>query len=182
MSMQQSGDHLLKSFLHLDGELGGDSLYLPLSRYVARMAINVREDPTDGLLEFGQLNQMAGWLALDANNHSAAKRYLTAAIQVGHEADDPGLSASALAYMSLQETYRGRLGPALSLAQTALAASPQQLTPLARTSLGTRLARAHAGLGNDNECLRILETVREELTKREPEPNRIICPTWTISR
>lgn len=172
MSMQQSGDHLLKTFLHLDGELGGDSLYLPLSRYVARMAINVRENPADGLLEFGQLNQMAGWLALDANNHSAAKRYLTAAIQVGHEADDPGLSASALAYMSLQETYRGRLGPALSLAQTALAASPQQLTPLARTSLGTRLARAHAGLGNDDECLRILETVREDFSQAgtRPEP------------
>jgi tetratricopeptide (TPR) repeat protein len=162
MTLQESGERLLKIFLHLDNELGGDSLYQPLSRYVARMAVNVHENPTDGLPAFGQLNQMAGWLALDANYHRAAKGYFTAAIHVGHEVDEPELSASALAYMSLQETYRGRLGTALSLAQTALAINPQRLTPLARTTLGTRLARAHAGLNNDTECLRVLETVRND--------------------
>ncbi len=119
MSLQESGEHILRTFLHLDDELGGDSLYVPLSKYVARMAVSVRANPHDGLAVFGQLNQMVGWLALDANKHPHAKRYLTAAVEVGHEVADHGLVASALGYMSLQETYRGRPVPARSLAQMA---------------------------------------------------------------
>ncbi len=157
--MQQNGEQLLRTFLHLDDELGGNSLYEPLALYVRRMAVTVRSDPRDGLSAFGQLNQMAGWLALDASNHVAAKRHFTEAAQVGHEAGEPALVASAMAYMSLQETYRGRRKPALSLAQTALEVSSRKLTPLTRAMLGTRLARAHAAMENAGECLRALETV-----------------------
>src|SRR5207244_8900331 len=113
-------------------------------------------DPGDGLLGFGQLSQMAGWLALDAHQHGAARRYFTSAVYVAHEADEPGLAASALGYMSLQETYRGRLPSALSLAQTAFATGSAGTTPLTRTMLGTRLARAQAGLGARQDCLRTL--------------------------
>ena len=90
MTLAQSAELLLKLFLQLDDELGGDSLYLSLSRYVARMAINVEQDPEDGLLAFGQLSQMAGWLALDARHPAAARRYLTSAVYVAHEVDEPG--------------------------------------------------------------------------------------------
>jgi len=160
MTLAQSADLLLKLFLALDDELGGDSLYLPLSRYVARMAVSVEQDPEDGLRGFGQLCQMAGWLALDAHQDGAARRYFTSALYVGHEADESGLAASALGYMSLQETYRGRLPSALSLAQTALATGSAGTTPLTRTMLGTRLARAQAGLRERQACLRALEGAR----------------------
>ncbi|AEM83383.1 helix-turn-helix domain protein [Streptomyces violaceusniger Tu 4113] len=163
MALQESGEHMLKMFLHLDDELGGDSLFLPLSRYVSRMAVNVREKiPSGALIVFGQLNQMVGWLALDANNHAAARNYFNEAVRVGHEADNPGLKASALAYMSLQETYRGRQTPALSFAQEAITLNSHQLTPLIRTMLGTRLARAHACLGNGASCLKALDAARND--------------------
>jgi hypothetical protein len=45
-SLAESADLLLKLFLQLDNELGGDALYVPLSRYVARLAVNVERDPT----------------------------------------------------------------------------------------------------------------------------------------
>jgi tetratricopeptide (TPR) repeat protein len=167
MTLGQSGDLLLKLFLHLDDELGGDSLYLPLSRYVARMAVSVERDPGDTLLPFGQLSQMAGWLALDANQHAAARRYFTSTIYVAHESDEPGLAASALAYISLQETYRGRLGPALSLAQTALAAGTTHFTPLTRAMLEARLARAQAGLGDRDGCLRTLDVMRADFDQAD---------------
>ncbi len=172
MTLQQSGEQLLKMFLHLDDELGGDSLFLPLTRYVTRMAESVRENPGDGLSVFGQLTQMAGWLALDANSHSTARRYFEAAVRVGKESSDPGLMASALAYMSLQETYRGRPSNALTLALDANEVEPHKLTPLTRTMLRTRLARAHAGLGNEDLCLETLELARKEFeqagSRREP--------------
>lgn len=161
MTLQASGEHLLRTFLHLDDELGGDSLYAPLTRYVARMAVSVKTNPGDGLSVYGQLNQMVGWLALDANKHAHAKRYFATAVEVGHEVGEPGLVASALGYMSLQETYRGRSLPARSLAQMAFAVSDDRLTPLSRTAMGARLARAHAKLGDD-ECLRVLDTVQAD--------------------
>jgi tetratricopeptide (TPR) repeat protein len=160
MTLAQSADLMLKLFLALDDELGGDSLYLHLSRYVARMAVSVEQDPDDGLLSFAQLSQMAGWLALDAHQHGAARRYFTSAVYVAHEADEPGLAASALGYMSLQETYRGRLPSAVSLAQTAFATGSAGTTPLTMTMLGTRLARAQAGLRERQTCLRTLASAR----------------------
>jgi tetratricopeptide (TPR) repeat protein len=172
MTLAQSADLLLKLFLALDDELGGDSLYLPLSRYVARMAVSVEQDPDDGLLSFGELSQMAGWLALDAHQHGAARRYFTSALYVAHEADEPGLAASALGYMSLQEMYRERLPSALSLAQTAFATGSAGTTPLTRTMLGTRLARAQAGLRERQACLHTLAGARAAFDQagRQEEP------------
>ncbi len=161
VSLAERAEVLLRLFLELDDELGGDVLYLPLSRYVSRLGANVEQEPADGLAAFGQLSQMTGWLALDGNRHAAARRYFTTAVYAAHEAQQPGLAASSLAYMSLQETYRGRLGSALSLAQTASSVGNGSLTPLTKTMLGTRLARAHAGLRNTEECLRSLDEMRE---------------------
>jgi tetratricopeptide (TPR) repeat protein len=160
VSLAKRADVLLRLFLELDDELGGDTLYLPLSRYVARLGANVEQDPADGLAAFAQLSQMTGWLALDGNRHGAARRYLTTAVYAAHEAERPALAASSLAYLSLQETYRGRLSSALSLAQTAFGVGNGSLTPLTTTMLATRLARAHAGLHNSDDCLRSLDEVR----------------------
>ncbi|MBB1244989.1 hypothetical protein GL263_15640 [Streptomyces durbertensis] len=124
------------------------------------MAVNVHKEPADGLLAFGQLNQMAGWLALDANDHAAARTYFMEAVQVGREAADPGLTASAMAYMSLQETYKGNPASALSLAQEAWGTDSRQLTALTRTMLGTRLARAYACLGDEKFCVKALSAAR----------------------
>ncbi|MGH3798901.1 MAG: helix-turn-helix domain-containing protein [Pseudonocardiaceae bacterium] len=163
-SLAERAEVLLRLFLELDDELGGDVLYLPLSRYVSRLGASVEQESADGLAAFGQLSQMTGWLALDGNRHAAARRYFTTAVYAAHEAQQPALAASSLAYMSLQETYRGRLGSALSLARTASSVGNGSLTPLTKTMLGTRLARAHAGLRNTEECLRSLDEMREDFS------------------
>ncbi|MFG2149004.1 hypothetical protein ACGFRG_33110 [Streptomyces sp. NPDC048696] len=108
---------------------------------------------------------MAGWLALDANSHATATNYFVEAVRVGREADEPGLAASALAYMSLQETYRGQRASALSLAQEAAALNSRKLTPLTRTILATRLARAYAAMGDERSCLKALEAARNDFDK-----------------
>jgi tetratricopeptide (TPR) repeat protein/transcriptional regulator with XRE-family HTH domain len=172
MSLAESTDLLLRVLLQLDDELGGDALYLPLSCYVKRLAVTVEQNPDNGLGEFGKLSQMVGWLALDTNRHAAARRYFTTAMYAAYETDEPALAASSLAYLSLQETYRARHKRALSLAQTALAVGNGNLTPLVKTMLETRLARAHAGLRNTKECRHALCEMRAAFSDagRNQEP------------
>src|SRR5690606_30634789 len=108
------------------------------------------------------------------NQHGHATRYFTSTVYVAHESGDAGLAASALAYMSLQENYRGNPQRALSLAQTAAASDGGSLTPLTRTMLSARLARAHAGVGNETECRRTLETMQESFSGRDDRDE----PLW----
>ncbi|HEU0087872.1 MAG TPA: hypothetical protein VFQ77_09500 [Pseudonocardiaceae bacterium] len=171
-SIAERVEVLLKLFLQLDDELGGDVLYLPLSRYVARLGGTVEQESADGLAAFAQLSQLTGWLALDGNRHGAARRYFTTTVYAAYEAQQSALAASSLAYLSLQETYRGHLRSALSLAQTASGVGNGSVTPLTKTMLATRLARAHAGLHNTNECLRSLDEVRTAFSRagQQEEP------------
>jgi len=159
MTMAETAQWLLRLFLHLDDTYGGDNLYGTLSRLVTDMAPAVEDDPAGGLGAFGQLSQMTGWLALDADRHGAARRYLNTAVWAAHEADDPALAASALAYMSLQDTYRGRPASALSLARTAFESSGA-VSPRVATMLATRLARAHASRGNATASQLALDKAR----------------------
>lgn len=155
-------DRLLHLFLQLDAEVGGDDLYEPMTRHVERLARSVAESPRPAILHsLGQLSQMTGWLALDGNRHGAARRYFTTAVYTANEVDDPSLAASALAYMSLQATYRDSPKRAQALATTAVQAAARTPTPLVRTMLATRLARAHAKLGNRQESLIALGDAHE---------------------
>lgn len=147
-------DRLLQLFLQLDETVGGDDLYEPMTRHVERLARAVTDRPRPSLLRgLGQLSQMTGWLALDGNRHGAARRYLSTAVHAAHEADNPALAASSLAYMSLQETYRDNPKRAQALATTAVQVAGSSASPLVRTMLNTRLARAHAKLGNQSHSL-----------------------------
>ena len=159
-------DRLLRLFLQLDATMGGDDLYEPMTRYVERVARATTEQPRPAALHgLSQLSQMAGWLALDSNRHGAARRYFTTAIQIAHEADNPSLAASSLAYLSLQETYRNNPKRAQALATTAVHVAGDCATPLVRTMLGTRLARVHAKLGNRAESLHALGDAAEAFAR-----------------
>jgi tetratricopeptide (TPR) repeat protein len=147
-------ENLLQHFLSLEAEVGGDQLYPSLAGHVERVAPVVDEFPRPSLLSaFAQLCQMTGWLALDANRHSVARQYLSTAVLAAHQADEPALAASCLAYMSLQETYREHPQRALALARTACDVVSSSGTPRTNTMLATRLARAYARIGNRQESL-----------------------------
>jgi tetratricopeptide (TPR) repeat protein len=175
-SPDEVAHRLLERFLELDDEQGGDRLYRPLSEVVSRLAPVVEDGRAGGvgLSAFGQLAQMTGWLALDSDRHGAARRHLSAAVYAAHEADEPALAASALAYMSLQDTYRGRPKSALSLAKTALQASNGSVSRLTKTMLATRLARAHAVMGNKKQSLVALDAARRSYHA----PPEGVDPLW----
>jgi tetratricopeptide (TPR) repeat protein len=56
----------------------------------------------------------------------------------------------------------------------AFAISPEHLSPLSRTAMGARLARAHAKLG-DEECLRVLDVMQADFarTGQDEEPGYV---------
>jgi len=79
-SVVARADRLLRLFLELEAELGGDELYEPLARRVGRLAGQVDTDPRPEVVAaYGRLAQMAGWIAHDANRPGAARRYLSLA-------------------------------------------------------------------------------------------------------
>jgi tetratricopeptide (TPR) repeat protein len=170
-----NADRMLRLFLQLDATMGGNDLYEPMTRYVERLARAADERPhPEALRGLGQLSQMAGWLALDSNRHGAARRYFTTAVQTAHEADNPSLAASSLAYLSLQETYRHNPKRAQALATTAVQVVGDSASPLVRTMLSTRLARAHAKLGNRRESVTALGEARNAYE----QAGRVNEPLW----
>lgn len=174
LSFSERSELLLKIFLKLDDEHGGEGLFLSLSRFITDMSREVQNGQHAELSAFGQLSQLAGWLALDDGRQGAARRYLNTAVYVAHEADEPALAASALGYMSLQDTYRARTKSALSLAETACEISNGSVTPLVKTMLSTRLARAHAASGNKKASLRAIDIATSSFATSSPRPE----PLW----
>jgi len=76
----ETAERLLVLFLRLDDELGGETLYPPLSLLLIRMARAMDEDTDQATLSaFAALAQMTGWLAMEGNQHGAARRHFTAA-------------------------------------------------------------------------------------------------------
>ncbi|GAA3775932.1 hypothetical protein GCM10022225_74870 [Plantactinospora mayteni] len=159
LPLSQSTALLIRLFLQLDDEVGGDTLYLPFSRYLAQLRQDAHQDKAT-LAAIGELNQMAGWLALDADRSAAARDHLTASVYLANAADNVALGSSALAYLSLQQTYQGSHKPAFALAQTALSLAKGRVTPLVESMLMTRLARAHANWSEQSACLSALDQAR----------------------
>lgn len=168
-------ERLLRHYLALEAEVGGDQLYASLASHVERLAPLVDDAARPSLLSaFAQLCQMTGWLAMDANRHSIARQYLCTAVLAAHQSDEPALATSALAYMSLQETYRDHSDRALALARTAFDVASGSGTPYMNTVLATRLARAHAKIGNKQDSLMAVGRAEEAFAgagiTSEPEP------------
>lgn len=94
----------------------------------------------------GELSAWAGWLALDANDHTDANRYLQDALVQARLADDPRLEVRALTYICLLTRDR-RPRESLQCAQAALRLARGWSTPRLTALLHLRAARAHAALG-----------------------------------
>ncbi|RMI44864.1 hypothetical protein EBO15_11300 [Actinomadura harenae] len=171
---------LLARLYRFDDAFGGNELVSLIADQVNH-ATALLAEPTLPSVEqrlhaaLAGLTQMAGWLSIDANQHSAASRHLAATVYAAHEADDTALAAHAMGYMSLHALYRDQPRRALSLADTAAALANGAATPRTRAVLHTRVARAHARLGEDDACRRQLDLSQAAYADREADGE----PHWT---
>lgn len=172
---------LVRRLYRLDAELGGDELCSVVASQARVAADLCRETPHKPGVEHrlitaaAGLTQLAGWLAIDSNQHAQASQYLTSTIYAAREIEDLGLAGHAVGYMSLHAFYRDHPREALALAETAgdLAQSPPA-GPRTRATLHNRAARAHARLGNTFACRHQLDlaaatSIAEQDRDNEPQ-------------
>jgi hypothetical protein len=109
------------------------------------------------LAEWGELSQVAGWLAHDAGEHGLSQRYFTSGLHAAHTAGDRSLGVRLLVGMSATAVHRGRLADGIDLGRAArdavelanAAYEAARSTPVAvRALAATRFALAQAAAGN----------------------------------
>ncbi len=100
------------------------------------------------LLANAELNQLAGWMAFDAERHGTAQRYFRTGLAAARNLDHAELTAHILACMSYQAVHCGRLTEAAELAEAAVATAKDG-HPLVKSLSTARLAHARAALGDE---------------------------------
>jgi hypothetical protein len=123
-----------------------------------------------------ELGQLAGWVAFDIGQHSAAQRYYIAALHTAHAAEDQQLGANVLAGLSFQCALVGQPQDGVSLAETAQEHA-HKASPRVQALIASRQARAHARAGDTPACTRALKRA-EQLLGRAENTSSTDDPPW----
>jgi hypothetical protein len=119
---------------------------------------------------FGQLAQLAGWVAYDAEKHGLAQRYFRTALQASHACDDRELGAHVLGWMACHAAYRGRVTEAVEIAGAAVTAAAIG-HPVVQSLAHVRLAYAYAAAANLSGFRGAIHRAREQWARApESEP------------
>lgn len=111
------------------------------------------------MLASAQFNQLAGWMAFDAERHATARRYFRAGLTAAHEGDHTDLVAHILACMAYQAVYCGELDEANQFARKAVLAA-DGCHPVVRALTSSRLAYVYAASGNVHGFRSVCEKAR----------------------
>jgi hypothetical protein len=124
----------------------------------------------------GDLADMAGYIAVDANVHEEGRRAYRFALACAEEAEDWPLRAEVLSSMAKQAIWTGQPDEGLTLAEHALV-RPDRLTPAVRALLHTDRGRALAKMHQINEAFTAIGTADEHFAHVTPdnEPSFAVC-------
>lgn len=120
-----------------------------------------------------QQAQMAGEIFVDLDNDIQAQACFNGAIQSAQMANDPALTAVALARVNIVSTDKERLQSTLYQFKSAYRLAAQHATPITRCWIAAREAEALANLGESDACLKALG--RAEAIGDQPGDD----PYWT---
>jgi tetratricopeptide (TPR) repeat protein len=119
--------------------------------------------------------ELCGYQAVDTGAHGLAQRRYLRALRLTQAADDrlygSYLLAVNIGHLAL---HCGYPEPALRMALAAVRGSENQATPAVGAALHAVVARAHARLGREADCLAHLDTAEKELARSRPENE----PAW----
>lgn len=138
----------------LDQRFGGDQLQRLAGLQVRRardLLANSHYGPDAGRALsalLGESSILAGWLAFDSGNHSAAARLYSDGLSAAEEARDDLVAAHAYANLSMLATASGRPDHAVRFAQAGQRAATLQGGPRLRSRLIAREAQGHGGMMN----------------------------------
>jgi tetratricopeptide (TPR) repeat protein len=138
----------LRSLLQLDNAYGGGDVRSLAARHLRRIRriLNTRSYPdTIGRqlhLLAGEAAEHCGWLAYDADDQDAARRYWGEALTTAAVLKDANLQVLVFSSMSLQACHEGRPREGLDLAQAAQERALRLGSPTVRSIIAAREARA----------------------------------------
>jgi len=128
----------------------------------------------------GNLADVAGWLAVEANTHEA-RRAFGFALYCAEQAADWNLRAQVLSSMTQQAIRTGQPDDGLTLAEQALV-RPDRLTATGRAVLHTMRGRALATMHQVQETLRAIGTADEHFAHSSPANDPPCMAFYTPAR
>lgn len=150
------------SLVSLDNRFGGDDLVRVATRFFGGVHNLIGSGAYDQRLESdlnaaaGELAEVVGWLAYDAEQHDLVRRMNQESLYFSRLAGDRTIELLTLQNSSMHALAMGRPGEALQLARSVLEGNGT-LSPRVRALFLTRKARALAQMGDE----RALSTFRE---------------------
>jgi transcriptional regulator with XRE-family HTH domain len=126
------------------------------------------------LTAVGELSQLAGWVADDADLHALARRYYTAGVRAAHAAGNAPLGANLISTLSYQLANTGDPREAVALAHTAAAGARHAASATTLALFRERIAWAHARAGDARGAERALGEADRLFGHRRPEDD----PVW----
>ncbi|PRX65268.1 hypothetical protein B0I32_10728 [Nonomuraea fuscirosea] len=177
MEARAAGFHRLEEMLPAHTIFRGLAAHL---NEVGTILNGTATDPKDELrrrliVVAGESSVLAGWIATDLGNISAARNFYDTAEKASKEADDPAIIACAFGYRSYIPSGKGNHGRARALLTTALQHLPKDTSPGTTSWLAARHAEESAALGESEAALQSWEEAREAFNIADPEEDRV----WT---
>jgi tetratricopeptide (TPR) repeat protein/transcriptional regulator with XRE-family HTH domain len=164
-------DQRLDHLRHLDDELGsGDLAALARNELalIAQLLRAGRYTEQTGLHLYrlaAEASRQVAWDHFDQHHHATAQRFFELALRASATADDAVSGAYALSFMAVQCYSIGQGRQAVSLLETALAATRGVGTPRMTAMLAARSARALSKVGDRAACVRMLDQARDALDR-----------------
>ncbi|WP_372410434.1 XRE family transcriptional regulator [Streptomyces luteireticuli] len=118
------------------------------------------------------LAQTVGWHRFDHGQHAAAARFWHAAVHSAYACGDHDLGAGVLSDLAYQALWLRDPATSVAILDRALR---RPLHPAARSVLYLRKARAHAALGEERTCTRVLGAAERAF---EAAADTRAAPTW----
>ncbi|MER6515110.1 helix-turn-helix transcriptional regulator [Nonomuraea sp. NPDC001636] len=177
MEARAAGFHRLEEMLPAQTIFKGLAAHL---NEVGTLLNSTATDPKDELrrrliVVAGESSVLAGWIATDLGNVSAARNFYDTAEKASKEADDPAIIACAFGYRSYIPSGKGNHGRARSLLTTALQHLPRDVSPGTTSWLAARHAEESAALGEREAAIRSWAEASEAFNIADPEEDRV----WT---
>jgi tetratricopeptide (TPR) repeat protein len=173
--LEQRLDHLR----HLDDALGGGDLRrIAMAEFelVSKLADETVYDESTGRQLFStvcEAGRICGWLHFDQGLQAASQKYYLSALRASATAGNPEVGANVLAFMAIQTYSVGDPHEAVNLVQTAQDQVRHRTTPLVRSILHARTARAWSKTPHGRyACARELNAARDALGqgRRDDDP------------
>ncbi|MFI6782615.1 XRE family transcriptional regulator [Micromonospora sp. NPDC050276] len=177
-----SAETALAMFRQLDHTHGAGRVHAQVQRYVEgelnRLLANSPASEAIGRRLYtlaAGFFELCGYQAVDTGAHGLAQRRYLRALRLTQAVDDrlygSYLLAVNIGHLAL---HCGHPEPAPRMALTAVRGSETQATPAVGAALHAVVARTHARLGREGECLSHLDIAERQLARSRPEDE----PLW----